>query len=657
MKSIQGYGLPGISFALFLSIACGEPGGTIRGRVLVDACPQLQFSTHANPACVALAREENCAQFSDVRFTPAPSASLRLQPGARSAATNTEGAFSFENVAVGRHALSVNVTNTVEGRVIAPVEIPAKSTQPQTMFQRDLTFSAAGRLEGFVLPPTGAPPEDLVVQETLEGVAVQLQCSPRTATTNAQGYFFFDNVQQGRHSLSATGLGLLGTSGEFTVFRGRSTKAELPLLYGFISEEPVNRSPLMLGDIELQLLRGPQEGAQPVLPPVEQGFVRGQVLEVRCRAQDPDGDPVRIVWAASSGALATGGGDTALLTLGNEDVGLSCTAADGRGGSSRQNVVVSVYKPYFAGATLLHDNSNDIILSSAYGSDFDIVLYNGGNVPARVSVPEHQWLPKAQGVALVYVQRDKTRDSLLFVEGAGNTPQVMYASPRGQPIMAHEFVLNEGALIFVDRSSVPAQIVHVALNDAGAKTVIGTVGKEDGDLEARVAGSGKRFMVLRQGDGFELYDNATLAPIMIFEATGRMGNTPFATNGTDVVYFGPGPLLATARASSSPLSGDAVLPLATTSGFSGRRIIFDGNTVAFSAFEGPTRFDEITVVRIASAGTVPRLLATRAVRGAAQVLDMHGRLLLYGRPGMLETEPGAELWLLNLNDLPGFEAL
>lgn len=649
--------LPLLILVQLLAAGCGQPSASLDGRVLVDHCPQRQLLAANDPTCAALAPDclAIAPQFATSNFfSGAAEASLRLQPGQRTTTTTEQGHFSLAGLPSGRHALAVNVADTVLLRRIVTVDLsPDSTTDGSRATPLNITFSAAGRLEGFVLPPTGEPPEDLLVQESLAGIAVRLQCPPRTATTRTDGFFSFDNVQQGRQHLNATGIGLLGRAAGaagtgIAVLRGRTARVDLQLSYGYVADEPTNRAPRIPQDIALELAAPLADAAELVLPAVASGFVSGQVIRATCTAEDDDGDTVQLVWTASSGELGASRGNNTLLTLGDEDVGLSCTALDGRGGSSQRHTVVRVLRPYFAGATLLGADSSAVLFANGYGADFDLVLHSKGPGAGRQARADDQWLPTARGDAVAFVERRGQQDRLIRVLPAAASGVTVAQAPTGQAIAAHHFALTDGGLVYVDHRT--KQIVHLAHPDSGgAVTIIGPLGAAAGELEDRIAAHGSSFVVVRQDGEFALYRDDNLLNPLLFSTVGRRPLTSFATNGSRVVYFDPAPVLAlpaTAAANEPPIRlGDDIT-------IGGRRILFDGDLVAYSAFIGPTRFKEPTIVRL-SGGPQASGPGIRAARGAAQVLDLRGTWLLFGRPRMLDREPASELRLIDLKALPG----
>lgn len=617
-----------VILSLFAACSRGE-APFISGTIWVNPCPFGPTADHCQtdtlPAdCDALTPDWHWVG----GHLREANASVTLSGTERVGVTDLRGNFRFSDLAPGTVALTVAVPWTVEVRFVQVVEVDDHRVDED--FAADviaISFTAAGIIEGRVELPRDSPRDDHEYGG-LEAVEVQMACPPRSAITDAGGRFRFDNVPQGTRHLTATGTGLVGTADPVLVLRGQTSAVVLQLEYGRPPDQPGNSPPVMNGPITIIPLTDNTSDVTFIRPPAE-GMVRGERAALGCSASDPDNDVLQYVWSASSGFLDAGNSPAAVITAGRDDAGVSCTVLDGRGGVAATHRVIEVQDTYFAGASLF---TGGAVLSAAYGSEFDLVLWTP-SWSGRLTQTGDQWLPQANGSFVAYIDRSTGADALLAgdIDIEGEPPVAAAQIHNGAASFAATdhgvaWVTDQGAALFRDREG-NQFVLATGLDpatDSQIATAADTVGVSRGETVElyRVDGAAPSFV------------NVILTP---WRAVGR-----FATDGYRIAYWSGGkPMLATA--STQLELGTDEIPW-TTAG----RIALTDTHCAYSFYESPLRFVEATVVWLE--GDQP-VNTERAATGPSEVLDLDSWRLLLGRPRSEESEPSADLWIVDLESL------
>ncbi|MFC1611601.1 carboxypeptidase regulatory-like domain-containing protein [Myxococcota bacterium] len=564
-------------------LACGGQGSTIHGSVIVDG-------------------------------TPEPAATVVLTgPARRDTVTDSVGRFELDGLPEGRYGLSVSVAATVEVRQAQTLVVPHVDDGPLV-----IPFTPAGTLAGGVILD-----ERVEGTQSVEGVAIKIARPPREATTDQTGTFRFDRVPVGEHQLSAVGAGVVTEQPiAATVTRGHSTGVVLTLVSGRPPEPPGNQQPVIGEDVGMTLLDEVDESPRPLRPP-SVSMVRGQTALLTCNATDPDGDPLHYVWSASSGNLVAGSEPNALITAAKEDIGVSCSVLDGRGGVDSRDLVIPVHDPYFGGACLIAEGA---FFSNAYDDDFDLVVWTETGARTRTPMPGAQWLPDARGSFVAFEDRQTGGRALMWgtldMTGAGLTPA---------GVVTHDFrdfVATDVGVVWIDGggrvwSKPGAQAAMLLESEALDRVAFGgSIVAVETDLDR---------VTLRHLSG---------ALVGVVETPQREGNS-FATDGHRVAYWAAGkPMLAA--------EGQTPVELGPESIWNTGRILVDGSWAAYSAYRSPIEFVEATVVALDDNRVLGR---ERVGVGPTEVLDLEGDRLLIGRPRAVEAEPSAELWLHDLSNM------
>lgn len=545
---------------------------------------------------------------------PEPGATVSLTGAARrDAVTDDDGEFMFQRLPDGRYALAISVPSTVEARRVQGIDVPSPGGTALA-----IRFTGAGSIIGRILLG-----DDVANDAVVEGVDIKIHEPPARATADAEGRFRFERVRRGRVSLSAVGRGIVSRESiPVLVERGKTTGVELTMINGRPPDTPGNRPPSITGPIVVTPLDTPQTDLTMLLPPATE-LVRGEAVLLECTATDPDGDPLQYVWSASSGSLISGSDRVATLTAGVESIGVSCSVLDGRGGMDSRDVVIDVLDPYYAGATLIPGGA---ILSNSYAGDFDLVVWLDDGRRGRVELPGSQWQPTGDGSIVVYNDRALGARSLL-IGNIDTQAMVPTVTPLEVATLdAASYIATSSRIVWIDTSAQAWSRSMVGpetalMNAAGPRLVAAATGTmiavESGPDEVHLIGSSG-------------------SPEFVVATPERNGNA-FATDGTRVAFWANGrPMLAT---------GVDVVELGSEQIRGSGRIFLTNEWVAYSHYRSPIEFVEATVVRLD--GNTP-LWSERVAIGPSEVLDLDGNRLLCGRPRSIETEPSADLWIVDL---------
>ncbi len=129
-------------------------------------------------------------------------------------------------------------------------------------------------------------------------------------------------------------------------------------------------------------------------------------------------------------------------------------------------------------------------------------------------------------------------------------------------------------------------------------------------------------------------------------ATPERDGAAFATDGSRIAYWADGrPMLA---AGPNVENVENPVELGSEQVRGSGRILLTHNWAAYSHYRSPIEFVEATVVRLV--GNTPSWRKRVAI-GPSEVLDLDGDRLLCGRPRSIETEPSADLWIVDLSTI------